>query len=77
MYENIYYNNNKAYKILRKIKEHNLDPRPFGGSDNHQNRMKVLLAYRDELGGNHVLHVAMAEHYLICEEIEEAKIIEK
>jgi len=75
MYENIFYNNGKAYKILRKIKEHNLDPKPYGAADTHDNRMKILQAWRNHVGGNHVLRVAMADHYLICEVIEEAKII--
>ena len=77
MYENIFYNNGKAYKILRKIKEHNLDPRPYGGTDTHENRMKILQAWRNYIGGNHVLYVGVAHHYLICEIIEEVKIIEK
>tara|TARA_R100000234_G_scaffold116337_1_gene93314 strand:- start:51845 stop:52078 length:234 start_codon:yes stop_codon:yes gene_type:complete len=77
MYENIFYNNGKAYRILRKIKEHNLDPRPYGVSDTHENRMKILQAWRDHIGGNHVMRTAMTEQYLICEVIEEAKIIEK
>ncbi len=77
MYENIFYNNGKAYKILRKIKEHNLDPRPYGGSDTHSNRMKILQVWRNHVGGNHVLHVPVANHYLICDIIEDAKIIEK
>jgi len=77
MYENIFYNNGKAYKILRKVKEHNLDPRPYGVADTHENRMKVLQVWRNHIGGNHVLYIGMAQHYLICEIIEEAKIIEK
>ncbi len=75
MYKDIFYNNGKAYKILRKIKEHNLDPTPYGVQDTRQNRMKILQVWRDHIGGNHVLHIAMANHYLICDEIEEAKII--
>lgn len=75
MYENIFYNNGKAYKILRKIKEHNLDPRPYGAPDTHNNRMKILNEWKKHIGGDHVLFVGMAQHYLICETIEEAKII--
>ena len=73
MYENIFYNNGKAYKILRKIKEHNLDPRPYGGKDNHQNRMKILMCWRDELNADHLMKVG--DRFLLCQIIEDAKII--
>tara|TARA_R100000008_G_scaffold84820_2_gene73195 strand:- start:424 stop:654 length:231 start_codon:yes stop_codon:yes gene_type:complete len=73
----IFYNNNIAYVVLRKIKVHDCDPKRFGARvDNEHNRLKVLMAWRDHVGADHVLQVKNDTFYL-CETIQDAKIIEK
>lgn len=68
LYSNVIYKNNNAYKILDVIKVHN-----FLNSNNSINQ-KVLGMYVHEKGGDHVLQVE--GDFLICETIEEAKLVE-
>ena len=67
LYNNVIYNGNKAYKILKAVTMHH-----FLNKDDSVNR-KVLGLYVNEIGGNHVLQ--HNDRVLICEEIEEAIII--
>ena len=67
LYNNVIYNGNKAYKILKVVTIHH-----FLNKDDSVNR-KVLGLYVNEIGGNHVLQ--HNNKFLICEEIEEAIII--
>ena len=67
LYSNIVYNNNIAYKILDIIAIHNFVDKK--GNINKQ----VLGMYVHEKGGDHVLQ--RQDKFLICETIEEAKII--
>ena len=68
LYSNIIYNGKKAYKILDITNVHN-----FLNSDNSINK-EVLGLYVHEKRGNHVLQ--RDNKFLICEEIEDAKVIE-
>lgn len=66
---NIIYHNNIAYKIINEIYIHN-----FHNKDGSINQ-KVLGLYVHSLGANHVLQ--KQNKFLICCEIEEAKIIKE
>lgn len=68
IHSNIIYKNNTAYKILDVVSIQN-----FLNSNNTVNS-KVLGMYVHEKNGDHVLSVD--NQFLICETIEEAKIIE-
>ena len=68
IYSNIIYKNNIAYKILDALSIQN-----FLNSNNTVNT-KVLGMYVHEKNGDHVLQVE--NQFLICETIEDAKIIE-
>jgi hypothetical protein len=63
----LYKHNDKLYLVIRTIPEHN-----FHNKDGSLN-MKVLKAWRDHLGGDHVLK--NNNNYLIVETIQEIKII--
>lgn len=67
LYPNIVYNNGIAYKILTIIPIHN-----FADKNGNINK-QVLGMYVHEKGGDHVLQ--RQDKFLICETIEEAKII--
>lgn len=67
LYPNIIYNNGIAYKVINSIPVHN-----FTNKDNSINK-QVLGLYVHEKGGDHVLQ--QHNNFLICETIEEAKII--
>ena len=68
IYSNIIYKNSIAYKILNTVGIYN-----FLNSNNSVNT-KILGMYVHEKGGDHVLQVE--NQFLICETIEDAKIIE-
>ncbi len=68
LYPNIVYSNGIAYKIINITSIHN-----FTNKDNSINK-QVLGLYVHEIGGDHVLK--QNNNFLICETIEEAKIIE-
>lgn len=68
LYSNIIYKDNNAYKILDVVSINN-----FLNSNNSINQ-KVLGMYVHEKGGDHVLQ--RDHQFLICETIQEAKIIE-
>ena len=59
LYNNVIYNGNKAYKILKAVTIHH-----FLNKDNSVNR-KVLGLYVNEIGANHVLQ--HNDKFLICE----------
>ena len=67
LHSNIVYNGDIAYKILDIVSVHNFVNK--NGSVNKQ----VLGMYVHEKGGDHVLQ--RQDKFLICETIEEAKII--
>lgn len=67
LYSNIVYNGDTAYKILDIVSVHNFANK--NGSINKQ----VLGMYVHEKGGDHVLQ--RQDKFLICETIEEAKVI--
>jgi hypothetical protein len=67
MMYNIYYHNETPYKVLRKIKTHNVAPK--GIVD-----MELLKDFRDYVGADHVLQ--KADEYWLCETIKEAEIVE-
>ena len=72
MNKEIFYHNNEAYLILKKIKISSLSPRQYGiDSDDH---MKVLKAWMEWLGGNHVLK--NNDEFWIVETIQHAEIID-
>jgi hypothetical protein len=62
------YKEGKAYKIIEEISTHN-----FANKDGSVNQ-QVLGLYVHEKNCNHVLQ--MGSKFLICEVIEDAKIIE-
>ena len=68
LYPNIVYSNGIAYKVINIIPIHN-----FTNKDDSINK-QVLGLYVHEKGGDHVLK--QMNNFLICETIEEAKIVE-
>lgn len=63
----LYRHNDNWYKIIRVLKIHNV-------SDKNGNlNMEWLKAWRDYLGGDHVLRHNDA--FLICETIQDAEIV--
>ena len=72
MFKEIFYNNNKAYLILRRLSEYDLDPKIYGINSN--DRLKVLKAWLEWHGGDHALK--KGDEYLICETIEDAEVID-
>jgi hypothetical protein len=63
----LYKHNDKLYLVIRTIPEHN-----FQNKDGSLN-MEVLKAWRDHLGGDHVLK--NNNRYLIVETIQEIETI--
>jgi hypothetical protein len=59
----LFYNNDTYYVVLRELKVHQVS------NSNGSINMEVLKAWRDYLGGDHVLR--MNNSYLICETVEE------
>lgn len=59
----LFYNNDTYYVVLRELKTHQVS------NSNGSINMEVLKAWRDYLGGDHVLR--MNNSYLICETVEE------
>ena len=72
MKKEIYYHDNKAFLVLRKILLHQLDPKLYGINSNEW--IKVLRVWKEHLNADHVLRIK--DTFLICEIIEDAKIIE-
>ena len=72
MKKEIYYHDNKAFLVLRKILLHQLDPKWYGINSNEW--IKVLRVWKEHLNADHVLRIK--DTFLICEIIEDAKIIE-
>lgn len=64
------YVNDKAYIIKREVPIHN-----FEQKGTNRLNMELLAAYRDYLGCDHVLRTQT--HFLMCETIEEAVIVEE
>lgn len=71
MNKQIYYHNKIAYLVLKKIDIHHLSPRQYGIKSDDW--LKVLKVWKDHLNADHVLRVK--DTFLICEIIEDAKII--
>jgi len=71
MLKEIFYNNDKAYVVLRKIKMSDCNPKIY--DIDSTNWKLVLKAWQEWTGANHILKVG--ETFLLCETIEEAKII--
>ena len=59
----MFYNNDTYYVVLREFKGHQVS------NSNGSINMEALKAWRDYLGGDHVLKVQ--DSYLICETVEE------
>ena len=72
MKKEIYYHDNKAFLVLRKILLHQLDPKWYVINSNEW--IKVLRVWKEHLNADHVLRIK--DTFLICEIIEDAKIIE-
>ncbi len=72
MKKEIYYHDNKSFLVLRKILLHQLDPKWYGINSNEW--IKVLRVWKEHLNADHVLRIK--DTFLICEIIEDAKIIE-
>jgi len=68
MLTQLYKHNDTWYKILRQTPAHTFE-KQHGVID-----MELLKAWRDYLGGDHVLREQ--NHFLICETIPEAQIVE-
>jgi len=64
------YVNDKAYIVKREISIHN-----FEQKGTNRLNMELLAAYRDYLGCDHVLRTQT--HFLMCETIEDAVIVEE
>jgi len=64
------YVNDKAYIVKREIPIHN-----FEQKGTNRLNMELLAAYRDYLGCDHVLRTQT--HFLMCETIEDAVIVEE
>lgn len=64
---NIYYHNGQPYKILRKLKAHNVSPKGYIN-------MELLKAWRDYVDADHVLQ--KQDEFWLCETIKDAEIIE-
>jgi len=71
----IFYHNNNAYKVLRRMKSVDCNPVAYGidrtDDDAH---MKMLMVWRDWVGADHVLSVG--NEFYLCETINEVKIID-
>ncbi len=72
MKQEIYYHDNKAFLVLRKILLHQLDPKHYGINSNDW--LRVLKVWKDHLNADNVLRVK--DTFLICDIIEDAKIVE-
>jgi hypothetical protein len=71
----IFYHNNIAYKVLRKIKSIDCDPKTYGiDKKDDESRMNMLSVWRDWVGADHVL--AVRDGFYLCETIKEAILIE-
>ena len=66
--KHIFYHNDKAYKILREIKFHNIQ------NKDESHNMQVIKAWMEHEGGDHVLR--QSDRYLICETVEEVEFEE-
>lgn len=64
------YVNDKAYIVKREVPIHN-----FEQKGTNRLNMELLAAYRDYLGCDHVLRTQT--HFLMCETIEDAVIVEE
>ena len=64
---NIYYHNGQPYKILRKLKSHNVSPKGYLN-------MELLKEWRDYIGADHVLQ--KQDEFWLCETIKDAEVIE-
>tara|TARA_R110000803_G_scaffold128690_2_gene196135 strand:- start:1784 stop:2011 length:228 start_codon:yes stop_codon:yes gene_type:complete len=64
------YVNDQPYRVKRETSTHHFNKK----GDNNFN-MELLQAWRDYLGCNHVLRTQT--HFLMCEVIEDAEIIEE
>jgi len=70
----IFYHNDIAYKILRKIKATDCDPRSHGvNRTDDEAHLKMLMVWRDWVGADHVLSVK--DGFYLCETIHEAVIL--
>jgi hypothetical protein len=67
MLQEIVWHNENAYKIIRKIKHHNVSPKGIFNKD-------LLAEWRDYVGADHVLQ--KNDEYWLCETIQDAIIIE-
>ena len=63
----LYQHNDNWYKIIRAIKVHNVSEK------NGNLNMEWLKAWRDYLGGDHVLR--HNDVFLICETVQDAEIV--
>jgi len=63
----ITFHNGNAYKILKKIKQHNVSPKGFLNKE-------ILAEWRDYVGADHVLQ--QHDEFWLCETIQDAIIIE-
>ncbi len=59
----LFYHNDKLYVVLRELKGHQVS------NSNGSINMEVLKAWRDHLGGDHVIKIQ--DDYLICETVED------
>ena len=65
----VFYHNNIAYKILRKIKAADCDPQLHGiNRTDDDARMKMLMVWRNWVGADHVL--AVKDGFYLCETIK-------
>ena len=72
MNKEIFYHNDTAYVVLRKIDLHSLNPNNYGiASDNWK---LVLKAWKEHYDADHILKIN--ETFLICNIVEDAKIID-
>ena len=61
----LFHNNDTYYVVLREIKGHQVS------NSNGSPNMEALKAWRDYLGGDHVIKVN--DSYLVCETIEDVE----
>jgi len=63
----IIWHNGNAYKIIKKIKQHNVSPKGILNKE-------ILAEWRDYVGADHVLQ--QQNEFWLCETIQDAIVIE-
>ena len=63
----VIWHNGNAYKILKKVKQHNVSPKNILNKE-------ILAEWRDYVGADHVLQ--QHDEFWLCETIQDAIVIE-